>query len=547
MAADEAYSRRIAAILIADVTGYSALVGQNDERTARAVKRLQTDVHAIVADARGYSDARAGDAIFASFDSVVAAVQCALAIQRHVAEAEFEGHRLQVRIGIHFGDVLVRDGTTVGEGVGDAINVAARLQALARPGTVCISEAVYLQVRNRLEERFIDLGRQTLKNISYPVHAYLLIPREHLYHHDGGRRRAGLIAGMVLVGLVFLAAAAGVFVQRNRTTQAEPEGKTSSVVAAGDPGAPVASDAGAANEPTALGVMLFKAMGGAPDDWRSEALRDELNTQLSRLSSVKVYSKEFIDFLISRRGLTEIEAATQLGISKMLSGSFLIANGTMRIETHVVDVPTGVLESSNTITGPEDAFVDLQTDLVFEVIARLDLPVTPAERKRLLAQRTTNQEALKMLLEAEGGIPPATPDPADPERRSSLPRWLAQVQALAVGTALADDAAVHATILATIERYRRAMESRDLEALAAVYLDFPAEQRAAQQRYFENVRDLKVLIENPDIAVIGDEAVVSYTRDDTFVDARTGRPMHASVRLTKILRHVDGEWKMAAK
>ena len=77
-----------------------------------------------------------------------------------------------------------------------------------------------------------------------------------------------------------------------------------------------------------------------------------------------------------------------------------------------------------------------------------------------------------------------------------------------------------------------------------MYVDFPPEQRAAQQRYFENVRDLKVAIENVDIAVVGEEAVVSYTRTDDFADVRTGRPMHVSVRLTKVLRRQDGSWKI---
>jgi len=91
------------------------------------------------------------------------------------------------------------------------------------------------------------------------------------------------------------------------------------------------------------------------------------------------------------------------------------------------------------------------------------------------------------------------------------------------------------------------MEARNLEAVAAIYAEFPPEQQAAQQRYFENVRDLKIRIDDADIAVVGDEAVVSYTRTDDFVDARTGRPMHVAVRLTKILRQQNGEWKMAGK
>ena len=131
-------------------------------------------------------------------------------------------------------------------------------------------------------------------------------------------------------------------------------------------------------QPVALGVMGFRSAraGPATDDWRREALRDGLNTQLSRLPQVKVYSKEFIDFLITRKGLTEIEAATQLGIRKMLSGSFVASKGTLQIEIHVVDVESGVLELSHTTSGSEENFLDLQNKLALDVISRLNLPVS---------------------------------------------------------------------------------------------------------------------------------------------------------------------------
>jgi class 3 adenylate cyclase/TolB-like protein/ketosteroid isomerase-like protein len=555
MAPDETYTRRIAAILLADVTGYSALVGEDDERTARAVQRLQQTVRAIVAEAQGYADPRSGDAIFASFDSVVAAVQAALTIQRQVAEGDFEGQRLQVRIGVHFGDVLVREGTSIGEGVGDAINIAARLEALARPGTVCISEAVYVQVRKKFDEQFIDLGNQQLKNISYPVHAYLLVPREVASQHGRAQRRRKAIgwagAAAVFVSLLVVAMVALTHRYPARVDQSSSPSTAHSGMAIapiGEPQISVASTAAQApadQKQITLGVMLFKALGGDGEkDWRREALRDGLNTQLSQLSRVKVYSKEFIDFLMSREGLSDIEAATKLGITKMVSGSFVVTGGTMRIETHVVDVKTGVLESAQATTGREADFLNLQNQLVFGVISRLALPVTAEEKQQLLTQRTTDEEALKMLLEAEGGVAPNPAPQPGPEQRSALPLWLVRLQI--VGVALADDTGAHAAILEALERYRLAMEARDLQTLSNVYVEFPAEQQAAQQRYFDNVRDLKISIENADIAVVGDEAVVSYTRNDNFIDTRTGRPMHVTVRLTKVLRHTDGEWKMAA-
>src|SRR5213594_1692743 len=156
MEPENTFTRRVCAVLLADVTGFSALMGEDDERTARAVQHLHAIVQGLVAEAKGYAEPSAGDSLFATFDSVVAAVDTALNIQRRVATEEFGGTRLQVRIGVHFGDVLIRGGAAFG----DAINVASRLQALAKPGTICISDGVYRQVRNKFDEQFLDLGQQ---------------------------------------------------------------------------------------------------------------------------------------------------------------------------------------------------------------------------------------------------------------------------------------------------------------------------------------------------------------------------------------------------
>ena len=186
------------------------------------------------------------------------------------------------------------------------------------------------------------------------------------------------------------------------------------------------------------------------------------------------------------------------------------------------------------------------------VISHLNLPVTDDERRTLLAEHpNANQEALKMLLEAESGagVRPAAPGQsgATEAPRSALPRWLASLAVVRAGMCRRHGGAP-AAIADALEHYRRATESREIPAVAAVYDEFSPEQQAAQQRYFENVRDLKVTIDHVDVAVVGDEAVASYTRTDDFVDARTGRPMHVAVRLTKILRQQpNGEWKMAGK
>jgi class 3 adenylate cyclase/TolB-like protein/ketosteroid isomerase-like protein len=545
MAPEETYTRRVCAVLLADVTGFSAMMGEDDEGTARAVEQLNVLVQGIVAETGGHAEPASGDSMFATFESVVGAVDAAIQIQRRLATEELGPRRLQIRIGVHLGDVLLREGAAFG----DAINIGARLQALARPGTICISDSVYRHVHRKFDESFEDLGRQRLKNISDPVHAYLIVPGK--VKRGGLWRRAG--SPWVMGGtVVLLLAALAVHQYRVRVPEkAKDAPVTTETTTPAAPTQHVAAEAPAEAAPIALGVMLFKSLGGdGAHGWMREALRDGLNAQLSELSKVRVYSKEFIDFLTTRKKLSEVEAASQLGITKMLSGSFVVVGKSLRIETHVVDVVSGVLESSYTTEGRAEDFFDLQNKVVLGVIARLDLPVNEEEKRALLARREKNVEALRLLLEAEGSTrgaaPQAPPRPLGGGGESALPRWLASLRLPSPSAAHAEEAGgEEPSILAMLERYRRAVEARELEALADVYVDFTAEQQAAQQRYFENVRDLRIAIESVDIAVVGNEAVVSYTRTDDFADVRTGRPMHVSVRLTKTLRREDGTWKIA--
>jgi adenylate cyclase len=523
------YTRRVLAVLVADVSGFSALMGQDDERTARDVRRIQSLIGTIAAEQGGHAEPQAGDSIAARFESVLSAVKSALLVQEQLAGESSTERRLRVRIGIHFGDVLVEPG---GAALGDAINVAARLCALARPGAVCVSEGVYRHVRGRFDEPVEDLGRQRLKNISDPVHAYLIVPQgaERVRHRR--HVKAGAVAALVVV-----VAGAALWLRPRGSWRTAMPGLPSATDAVAPGVAPPAQSA--PQMEVTLGVMLFKPLRDDPEHlWMREALRDGLNTQLSGLSKVKIYSKEFLDLLIAKEGLSEIEAANKLGIKKMLSGSFVAVEDTLRIETHVVDVATGMIEGSYTTTGPTKQFLALQTRMTENVIARLDLPITADERKTLLAQQNTDVDALKMLLEAEGGAAPAPSKPPGPG--SSLREWLERL--VEPDAAWADD---RADIAAVLEAYRKATEAHEMTALAAVYAEFSPDQQAAQQRYFDAVKEPKIVISDVEAVVVGDDAVVSYTRTDDFTDARTGRPVHVQVRLTKSLKRTGGVWKLA--
>jgi class 3 adenylate cyclase len=167
----ESQSRRLAAILAADIAGYSALMGADEARTVRDLKGHQTILLPMIGEFGGRIIDTAGDGLLAEFPSVVNAVKCAVAIQSKMAErnAPIEPERrMQFRIGINIGDLVYDEGRIYGEG----INVAARLEGIAEPGGICISSKVYEEISGRIELAYEDIGAQQLKNIARPVRVY---------------------------------------------------------------------------------------------------------------------------------------------------------------------------------------------------------------------------------------------------------------------------------------------------------------------------------------------------------------------------------------
>jgi class 3 adenylate cyclase len=170
----ESQSRRLAAILAADIAGYSALMGADETRTVRDLKGHQAVILTLVGEFGGHIIDTAGDGILAEFPSVVNAVECAVAIQRVMAErnaAIGPERRMQFRIGVNIGDVISDEGRIYGDGV----NIAARLEAIAEPGGICLSDYAYRQVQGKISVQFVDGGTQQLKNIARPVRVYRVL------------------------------------------------------------------------------------------------------------------------------------------------------------------------------------------------------------------------------------------------------------------------------------------------------------------------------------------------------------------------------------
>src|SRR6202011_720723 len=168
----ERFERRLAAILAADVAGYSRLMGEDEEGTHAALTTLRREVSdPKIAAHRGRIVKTTGDGLLVEFASVVDAVRCAVELQREMAlrnEGVAKERRIEFRIGINLGDIIIDEHDIYGDGV----NVAARLEALAEPGGGCVSRVVRDQVRDKVEFGFEDLGEQQVKNIARPVHVY---------------------------------------------------------------------------------------------------------------------------------------------------------------------------------------------------------------------------------------------------------------------------------------------------------------------------------------------------------------------------------------
>jgi TolB-like protein/class 3 adenylate cyclase/lipoprotein NlpI len=380
MEPDNTFTRRVCAVLLADVTGFSKLMGENDERTAHAVHHLQSIAQGIVGEHNGRAEPVAGDALFATFDSVVAAVQAAVALQRRVADEPFEGapggQPLQIRIGVHLGDVLLRDGRAFG----DAINIAARLEALARPGTICISEGVYRQVRNTLEEQFVDLGRQKLKNISDPVHAYLIVPSGAA--QDPATRRRAMRWAIVAAALVMVAIGGGVAAWRHQQ----------SVVPSAPPS--IAHNA----DRKSVAVLPFANMSGNDaDEYLSDGMSEEIITVLSKISDLRVAARTS-SFFFKGKNEDIKRIGEQLRVGTVLEGSVRKAGTKLRVTAQLINVDDGYHVWSETYDEDTADILAIESDVAQRVAGALRITLLGSDAERLRRKATENPEAHQLYL-----------------------------------------------------------------------------------------------------------------------------------------------------
>jgi class 3 adenylate cyclase/TolB-like protein len=520
-------SRRLHGVLLADMTGFSRLMGEDESRAMAALMRIREIFATVVPRHDGTLAVLVGDCFVALFDSAVSAVRAAIEIQSELAASRGAlGERVRIRIGVHLGDV-VRTGSEI---LGDSVNVAARIQAVAQPGAITVSEDVYRAVRNRVNAPFRDLGPKALKNIREKIRIYELSVDEHTVEGTAPpparSRRPLVLAGIAIAAIVVGAAALA-------ARHLAPGGTAPLVLTS----TPASAPRSAAGEQLTVGVTGVSAVGDVPP-WMQDSTRDGLNTLLSKVGRLRVFSREKIDFLRQRKGLSEIEVAEALNIEKMISGSMAMQEGNVVLEVRVVDISTGLLDASESLRAPPEGLIELQNQVAAALLTALGVQLSQAERADLFARRTRETlDGYRRLADTFGEAPEEPPKPARQDPGTLGRYWTSTAWAETASGADAD-------VLALLEAYRAALEREDVDGVAATHLALSDEQRAGFVRYFESANDLTVALSDVEVLLDGDEALVTFTRRDVFRDRNSGKQVELEVRLSTIVVHKDGRWLM---
>jgi TolB-like protein/ketosteroid isomerase-like protein len=286
--------------------------------------------------------------------------------------------------------------------------------------------------------------------------------------------------------------------------------------------------------------------------WMPAAMSVYLNSQLSRVPDLKVYPEEHFNFLVQQSNSSYMEVARQLGITKVIRGTFLEEENALRLEIHLEDVRNIIHEPSEEVQGKQEEFFNLIQDLTVKITRRLDLQFV----KRPSVPPSAS-DAFRLMMEGEGEFPLApsqqeAPSPQGSPQKESEPQTKGPLSLrwLGVSVARADESQAQShrpeeEIRQALETYRQAYEKQDLAMLENVYATFTPTQRQANTEYFQNTQNLRVAIHDVVISVSGNEAAVSYTREDEFRDAKTGQKVKLDARFTKIFVRTNVGWRMS--
>jgi adenylate cyclase len=346
-------SRKLAAILAADVVGYSRLAGADEDRILARLRALRSDlIDPTIAVHHGRVVKRTGDGALVEFRSVVDAVRCAIEVQNAMVERNAgvpPDRRIEFRIGIHIGDVVEESD---GDLMGDGVNIAARLEGVAAPGTICLSEDAYRQVRSRLDLLVSDLGQTQLKNIAEPMRIY------------------SLEVGVSAKGAAIAAQA----------TPVQP--------AAASPAAPTDLP-----EKPSIAVLPFTNMSRDPEqEYFSDGITEDIITDLSKIAGLMVVARNS-SFAYKNKSPDVRTVGRELGVASVLEGSIRRAGNRVRITAQLVDTTTGGhLWAERYDRDLTDIFA-VQDEVTLQIVDALKVTLRPAEKALLADSRISNVEA----------------------------------------------------------------------------------------------------------------------------------------------------------
>jgi TolB-like protein/class 3 adenylate cyclase/Flp pilus assembly protein TadD len=384
--------RKLAAILYADVAGYSRLTGEDEAGTHRALRACLDIITASIERYAGNVVHFAGDAVLADFATLTNAMSCAVAVQQELAARNQDvpdGRRVQFRIGVNLGEVIVdRDDI-----YGDGVNVAARLESLAEPGGVCISGAVFDAIGQKLPLEYQFLGEQSVKNIAKPVRAYharlaasatLPAPPPVRPKRKRPRRQAVAIAAALAV----LLAGLGAYLWLEPPEPAD-DLPTSEPVAAVSPGMP------------SIAVLPFTNLSDHPaQEFFADGMTDGLITDLSKLSGMLVIARHSV-FTYKDRAVKVKQIAEELGARYVVEGSVQRAGEQIRVNTQLIDTSTGSHLWAERFDGSATEIFTFQDLVIRNIVSALAVELSDKEKNRLDRRPTDNLEAYDYYLRAE--------------------------------------------------------------------------------------------------------------------------------------------------
>jgi len=385
--------RRLAAILAADVVGYSRMMGADEVGTLRRLRAYRGDlIDPAIAARRGRIVKTTGDGLLVEFPSAVDAVACAITAQRALAlrnEGEVEGQRLVFRIGINVGDIIIEANDIFGDGV----NVAARLETLAQPGGLCISRAVRDQVRDKLPVPFDDLGEQVVKNIARPVRAFGLSPEAIAAAPDLAASAAAAPPGRgrvwIAAGLAALLVAAG--------GSAWWLARAPSVPHAGEPGPPASVPVAGAR--AAIAVLPFASFGAdGGGDYFADGLTEDIIAALGRFRDLSVIARAAV-FAYKGKTPSPAEVGRDLKVGYVVDGSVRRSAERLRVSASLTDTArSALLWSEKYDVEPKDIFA-VQDQITRRISGALAVRVTTLELARSAAKPPANLEAYDLVLQ----------------------------------------------------------------------------------------------------------------------------------------------------